>query len=98
LNFHHCDSIIYVSDFLFSKSYPPFFNHQKGKFVLLLEPYFYFLCVFGLYFFVMNFMKFQKWQNKQNRFPAMTGIKIEVFNQLLSVRRNSRCKGKRLVA
>ena len=34
-------------------------------------------------FCVIKVMKYQEWQNKQNRFPAMTGIKIEVFNELL---------------
>ena len=28
-------------------------------------------------------MKYQELQNKHNRFPAMTGISIEVFNKLL---------------
>jgi len=28
-------------------------------------------------------MKYQEWQNKQNRFLAMTGVNIEVFNNLL---------------
>ena len=39
------------------------------------------VCV--IYFMYFCSMKYQEWQNKQNRFPAMTGIKIEVFNQLL---------------